>query len=59
MSLHDINNAFINIPFGDPHHGVFGCVPAEMLHVSGNGILQYILDVTNDIVGSNKNKQKS
>ena len=59
MSLHDINNAFINVPFGDPHHGVFGCVPAEMLHVSGNGILQYILDVTNDIVGSNKNKQMS
>jgi hypothetical protein len=59
MSLHDINNSFIDLPFGDPVHGVFGCVPAEMLHVSGNGIMQYILDVINSIIGLGKNKQMS
>ena len=59
MSLHDINNSFIDLAFGDPVHGVFGCVPAEMLHVSGNGIMQYILDVINSIIASGKNKQMS
>jgi len=59
LSLHDIDNAFHDIPFGDLVHGIFGCVPAEMLHVSGNGIMQYQLDVVNEIISSGKNKQKN
>ena len=47
FSLHDINNAFSNLPFADIVHGMFGCVPTKMLHVSGNGIMQYQLDVIN------------
>jgi hypothetical protein len=57
LSLHDIDNAFMSVPFGDVVHGVFGCVPAEMLHVSGNGIMQYMLGVANNIIGSGSNKQ--
>lgn len=59
LSLHDIENAFANVPFGDLHHSIFGCIPAEMLHVSGNGIMQYQLDVINQIVSAGSNKQKT
>lgn len=57
LSLHSIDNAFENVPFGDLVHGIFGCVPAEMLHVSGNGIMQYQLDVVNAIISSGTNKR--
>ncbi len=57
LSLHDIDNSFIELPFGDLVHGVFGCVPAEMLHVSGNGIMQYMLGVVHDVISSGNNKQ--
>ena len=59
LSLHNIDNAFYNLPFGDLVHGIFGCVPAEMLHVSGNGIMQYQLDVINEIISSGKNKRRN
>jgi hypothetical protein len=59
LSLHDVDNTFIDLPFGDLVHGVFGCVPAEMLHVTGNGIMQYMLGVVNNIIGSGNNKQKN
>jgi hypothetical protein len=35
----NISNAFENIPFGDLKYGLLGSVPAEILHVSGNGLL--------------------
>ncbi len=59
FSLHDINNAFDSIPFGDLQHGLFGSVPAEMLHVSGNGIMQYQLDVINGIISAGPNKRNT
>jgi len=59
LSLHDIDNAFEFIPFGDVCHGIFGSVPAEMLHVSGNGIMQYQLDVVNDIISAGTNKRNT
>lgn len=52
LCLHNIDNTFENVPFGDLVHGIFGCVPAEMLHISGNGIMQYQLDVVNAIISS-------
>jgi hypothetical protein len=57
FSLHDINNAFSNLPFVDIVHGMFGCVPAKMLNVSWNGIMQYQLKVINSIIGAGSNKQ--
>ena len=57
LSLHSINNRFIELPFGDLKHGIFGCVPAEMLHVSGNGIMQYMLESVNQIIGSGTDKK--
>jgi hypothetical protein len=59
FSLHDIDNAFEHIPFGDLKHGIFGCVPAKLLHVSGNSIMQYQLDVVNEIISSGKNKRRT
>ncbi len=35
----DIFNAFEGVPLADQWHGLLGCVPSEMLHVSGTGIL--------------------
>ncbi len=42
-SLHAFDNAFDKTPFADQVHGIFGCVPAEMIHVTGNGIMKYQL----------------
>ena len=38
MSKKATKNAFDNVWFGDQTYGLFGSVPAEMLHVSGTGI---------------------
>ncbi len=35
----NISNAFANVPFGDLKYGLLGYVPAEMLNVSGTGLL--------------------
>ena len=56
-SLHSLDSAFCNTRFSDMKHGIFGCVPAEMLHVSGNGIMKYQMDIINNIVGSGQNKK--
>jgi len=59
FSIHDIDNAFIGLPFGDLKHGLFGSLPAEMLHVSGNGIMKYQLKIIQKIIGSGNNKQQT
>ncbi len=41
----NIFNAFENVPFGDLKYGLLGSVPAEMLHVSGTGLLRHMLVV--------------
>ncbi len=56
-SLHSLDNAFCNTRFLDLKHGIFGCVPAEMLHVSSNGIMKYQMDIINNIVESGHNKK--
>ena len=57
----DIDNAFKNVPLSDLIHGLLGCVPAEMLHVSGVGLLKYMfksLDILIGVVKKKKNKDK-
>lgn len=48
----DIQNAFDGAPLSDQVHGLLGCVPSEMLHVSGTGILKYIFECLINIIGS-------
>jgi hypothetical protein len=38
----NISNAFENVPLGDLKYGLHGFVPAEMLHVSGTGLLKHM-----------------
>ncbi len=57
-SLHAFDNAFDKTPFADQVHGIFGCVPAEMLHVTVNGIVKYQLEVVKQIIESGSNKTK-
>ncbi len=57
-SLHAFDNAFDKTPFVDQVHGIFGCVPAEMLHVTGNGIMKYQLEVVKQIIESGTKKTK-
>ena len=36
-------------------HGILGVVPAEMLHVSGTGLLKYIFKCLCNLIGLEKN----
>jgi hypothetical protein len=54
----DIVNAFDELPLSNVKHGLMGCIPAEMLHVSGTGLLKYIFVSLCDWMGSEKNKKK-
>ena len=58
LSLHAINNVFDDTPFGDRVHGIFGSVPAEMLHIRENRIMKYQLDIINLIVGSGEHQKR-
>jgi hypothetical protein len=40
----DFISAFDNVPLGDNVHGLLGCTPSEMLHVSGTGLLKYMFE---------------
>ncbi len=53
----NIVNAFYDVPLSDVEHGLMGCIPTEMLHVSGTGLLKYIFVSLCDLIGSEK-KQK-
>lgn len=48
----DIQNSFDGVPLSDQIHGLLGCVPSEMLHVSGTGILKYIFSCLESLIGS-------
>jgi len=39
----NFNSAFDNVPLSDNVHGLLGCTPSEMLHVSGTGICLSLL----------------
>jgi hypothetical protein len=40
----DFISAFDNVPLSDNVHGLLGCTPSEMLHVSGTGLLKYMFE---------------
>jgi len=54
ISKKKIRNAFDNVPLSDLEHGIFGVVPAEMLHVSGTGLLKYIFKCLCNLIGTEK-----
>jgi hypothetical protein len=53
-----ISNAFENVPLGDLKYVLLGSVSAEMLHVSGTGLLKHMFGcLDNLIVGPNLKKR--
>ncbi len=54
----NISNAFENVPFDDLKHGLLGSVPAEMLHVSGTGLLIHMFGCLDDLIGAPNLKKK-
>jgi hypothetical protein len=53
-----ISNAFENVPFGDLKYGLLGSVPAEMLHVSGTGLLKHMFGCLDNLIGGPNSKKK-
>jgi hypothetical protein len=47
----NIFNAFENVPFGDLKYGLLGSDPAEMLHVSGTGLLKHMFGCLDNLIG--------
>jgi hypothetical protein len=47
----NISNAFENVPFGDLKYGLLGSVPAEMLYVSGTGLLKHMFSCLDNLIG--------
>jgi hypothetical protein len=46
----NISNAFENVPFGDLKYGLLGSVPAEMLHVTGTGLLKHMFGCLDNLI---------
>jgi hypothetical protein len=56
----NISNAFENVPFGDLKYGLLGSVPAEILHVSGTGLLKHMFGCLDNLIGgTNTSDQRS
>ena len=46
------------MPLSDNVHGLLGIVPAEMLHISGTGLLKYLFKSLCELIGTeNSNKR--
>jgi hypothetical protein len=58
LSNKDIDSAFKNVFLSDLVHGLLGCVPAEMLHVSGVGLLKYMFKCLDILIGTVKKRKK-
>jgi hypothetical protein len=54
----NIVNAFDDVPLSGVKHGLVGCVPTEILHVSGTGLLKYIFVGLCDLIGSEKTERR-
>ncbi len=54
----NISNAFENVPFDALKYGLLGSVPAEMLHVSGTGLLKHMFGCLDNLIeGPNLKKR--
>ncbi len=53
-----ISNALENVPFGDLKYELLGYVPAEMLHVSGTGLLKHMFGCLDNLTGGPNLKKK-
>jgi hypothetical protein len=49
---------FLSVPFGDLKYGLLGSVPAEMLHVSGPGLLKHMFGCLDNLIGGPNSKKK-
>ena len=54
----NVTNAFENVPLGDDVYGLQGCVPAEMLHVSGTGLLKYMFGCLEGLISLTQSRKK-
>ncbi len=54
----NMSNAFENVSFGDLKSGLIGSVPAEMLYVSGTGLLKHMFGCLDNLIGSPNSKKK-
>jgi hypothetical protein len=54
----NISNAFENVPFGDLKYGLLGSVPAEIIHVSGTGLLKHMVGYLDNLIGGPNLKKK-
>ncbi len=52
------SNAFENVPFGNLKYGLLGSVSAEMLHVSGTGLLKHMFGCLDNLIGGPNSKKK-
>jgi len=57
LSKKAIKNAFDNFLFGDQTYGLLGSVPAEILHVSGTGMLKYIFEYLDNLIAGDIDKE--
>ncbi len=54
----NISNAFENVPLGNLKYGLLGSVPAEILHVSGTGLLKHMFSCLDYLIGGPNSKKK-
>jgi hypothetical protein len=55
----NIFNSFENVPFGDLKYALLESVPAEMLHVSGTGLLKYMFGCLDNLIGGPNLEKKT
>ena len=58
LSKKKIQNAFDGVPLSDNVHGLLGIVPAEMLHISGTGLLKYLFKSLCELIGTENSNKK-
>ena len=58
LSKKKIQNAFEGVPLSDNVHGLLGIVPAEMLHISGTGLLKYLFKSLGELIGTENSNKK-
>ncbi len=54
----NVTNAFENVPLRGNVYGLLGCVPAEMLHVSGTGLLKYMFGYLEGLIALTRSRKK-